>query len=60
MGNKEALQAITDAVNAAVVALDDLAAKLAGGADISADLTNLATSLKAAVAKDDPPPPVPA
>ena len=56
MSNTDALQAMTDAVNAAVTALDDLAAKAAAGVDISGPLSTLAANLKAAVAKDDPPP----
>lgn len=57
MGNTEALAAITTAVNDAVTALNDLAAKSAAGVDISAPLSALAANLEAAVATDDPPAP---
>jgi len=49
MGNLEALQAMKQAVTDAANAIKDLAAKSAGGQDISTELTGLAANLESAV-----------
>jgi hypothetical protein len=55
MGNKEALQALTDEINNEVVPiLKDLAAKAGAGVDVSQGLTDLAASLKASAEAADP------
>lgn len=55
MDNRTALQALKDEIaNRVVPALQDLAKKVAAGQDVSQDMTDLATSLDAAVTTADP------
>jgi hypothetical protein len=55
MGNKEALQALTDEItNEVVPILQDLAAKAGTGVDVSQGLTDLAASLKSSAEAADP------